>query len=52
MHPCFMRLKINNSIVVFLYFQFYSFFFNHSLIQAYIHNTKKKQMILLSSYFC
>ena len=41
MHPCFMRLKINNSIVVFLYFQFYSVFFNHSLIQAYIHNTQK-----------
>ena len=45
MHPCFMRLKINNLIVVFLYFQFYSFFFffNHSLIQAYIHNTKKNK---------
>ena len=41
MHPCFMRLKIDNSIVVFFIFSILIDFFNHSLIQAYIHNTKK-----------
>ena len=56
MHPCFMRFKINNSTVFFIYFFiFISFFLNHSLIQAYIHNTKKtndfiKLIFLLIGY--
>lgn len=55
MHPCFMRLKIDNSIVVFFIFSILIDFFNHSLIQAYIHNTKKtndfiKLIFLLIGY--